>query len=92
MDYDYEEFRGIRDLEYLFGKFNEDAGDYKPERVENTFKNDTGDYNYIIYGSKGSKYYDSLQEYLSIIRIPSIPRKYDKKLHVYWWMDNTISN
>ena len=38
---------------------------YKPERVRNAFKNDIGDYNYIVYESRGSKYYDSLEEYLS---------------------------
>ena len=68
-DYDDEEYRGIRDLEHLFGEVNKDDEDYvKPERVRNAFKNDTGDYNYIVYGSRGSRYYDSLEEYLSKIR------------------------
>ena len=69
MDYDDEEYRGIRDLEHLFGEVNEDDEDYyKPERVRNAFKNDTGDYNYIVYESRGSKYYESLEEYLSKIK------------------------
>ena len=69
MDYDNEEYRAIRDLEYMFGEVNEDDEDYyKPERVRNAFKNNTGDYNYIIYEIRGSKYYDSLEEYLSKIK------------------------
>ena len=69
MDYDDEEYRGIRDLEHLFVEVNEDDEDYyKPEKVRNAFGNDTGDYNYFVYKSRGSKYYDSLEEYLSKIR------------------------
>ena len=69
MNYDDEEYRGIRDLKHLLGEVNEDDEDYyKPERVRNAFRNDTGDYNYIVYESRGSKYYDSLEEYLSKIR------------------------
>ena len=42
-DYDDEEYRGTRDVERLFGEVNEDDEDYyKPERVRNAFKNDTG--------------------------------------------------
>ena len=68
-DYDDEEYRGIRDLEYLMEKISDDNEDYyKPERVKNAFKNDTGDYNYIVYESRGSKYYESLEEYLSKIK------------------------
>ena len=68
-DYDNEEYRGIRDLEYLFGgEVSKDDEDYyKPERVRNAFKNDTGGYNYIVYERRGSKYYDSLEEYFSKI-------------------------
>ena len=34
---------------------SEDDDDYyKPERVSNTFKNDTGDYDYIVYESRES--------------------------------------
>ena len=45
MDYDDEEYRGIRDLEYLMEEISDDNEDYyKPERVKNAFKNDTGDY------------------------------------------------
>ena len=48
---------------------SEDDDDYyKAERVSNAFKNDTGDYNYIVYESRVSKYYDSLEEYLSKIK------------------------
>ena len=38
--------------------------------IRNTFRNDAGDYNcnYIVYEIRGSKYYDSLEEYLSKIR------------------------
>ena len=69
MDYDDEEYREIRDLKHLYGEVNEDDDDYyKAKRVKNAFKNDTGDYNYIVYESRGSKYYDSLEEYLSKIR------------------------
>ena len=68
-DYDDEEYRGTRDVERLFGEVNEDDEDYyKPERVRNAFRNDTGGYNYIVYESRGSKYYDSLEEYLIKIR------------------------
>ena len=69
MDYDDEEYRGIRDLEYLLGEISEDDDDdYKPERVSNSFKSDTGDYNHIVHESRRSKYYESLEEYLSNIR------------------------
>ena len=69
MDYDDEEYRGIRDSEYMLEEVNENDEDYyKPERVRNAFRNDTGDYNYIVYESRGSKYYDSLEEYFSKIR------------------------
>ena len=69
MDYDDEEHKGIRDLEYLMEEISEDNEDYyKPERVKNAFKNDTGDYNYIVYESRGSKYYESLEEYFSKIK------------------------
>ena len=33
--------------------------------VRNVFKGDNGDYNYRVYESKGSQYYESLEEYLS---------------------------
>ena len=69
MDYDDEEYRGIRDSEYLMEEINEDNEDYfKPERVKNAFKNDTRDYNYIVYENRGSKYYESLEEYISKIK------------------------
>ena len=69
IDYDDEEYRGIGDLEYLLQEVNENDEDYyKPERVRNAFINDSGDYNYIVYESRGSKYYDSLEEYLSKIK------------------------
>ena len=63
IDYDDGEYRGIRYLEYLLGEVSDVDGDYyKPERVSNAFKNDAGDYDCIIYESRGSKYYDSLEE------------------------------
>ena len=69
IDYDDEEYKGIRDLEYLLEEISEDDEDYyKPERVRNAFENDTEDYNYIVYERRGSKYYDSLEECLSKIR------------------------
>ena len=40
----------------------------KPERVNNAFKDDTGDYNYIVYEIRGSQYHESLEEYLSKIK------------------------
>ena len=53
----------------MFGEVNEDdKGYYKSERVRNAFKNDTRDFNYVVYESRGSKYYDWLKEYLSKIR------------------------
>ena len=69
IDYDDEEYKAIRDLEHLLEEVTENDEDYyKPERVRNAFNNDNGDYNYIVYESRGSKYYDSLEEYLSKIR------------------------
>ena len=48
---------------------NENDKDYyKPERVKNAFKGDNGEYNYRVYESRGSQYYESLEEYLSKIR------------------------
>ena len=59
IDYDDEEYRGMRDLKYLLEEVNEDDDYYyKSERVSNAFKNNTGDYNYIVYENRGSKYYD----------------------------------
>ena len=69
IDYDDEEYRGVRDLEYLLEEVSKDDEDYyKPGRVRNAFKNDTGDYNYIVYESRGSKFYDSLEECRSKIK------------------------
>ena len=46
IDYDDEEYRGMRDLEYLLENVNENDEDYyKPVRAKNAFKNDTGNYN-----------------------------------------------
>ena len=92
IDYDDERYRGIRDLEYLLGEVSEDDEDYyKPERVSNAFKNDPGDYNYIVYESRGSKYYDSLEEYLSKIR-PHQENMIRNYIYIYRYMENTISN
>ena len=61
---DDKEHKGIRDLEYLFEEINENDEDYyKPERVDNVFKS-----TYREYESRGSKYYESLEEYLDKIR------------------------
>ena len=46
----------------------EDEDYYKPERVNNAFKADNGEYNYRVYESRGSQYYESLEEYLGKIR------------------------
>ena len=64
LDYDDEEYRGIRDLEYLLEDVNEEDKDYyKPERIKNAFKSDSGYHNYIVYESRGSKFYESWEEY-----------------------------
>ena len=56
IDYDDEEYRGIRDLEYLLEEVSEDDKDYyKPERISNAFKKDTGDYDYIVSRGKQRK-------------------------------------
>ena len=69
IDYDDEEYKGIRDLEYMIEEISENDEDYyKSERVKNAFKNDTGDYNYIVYESRGSQYYESLEECPSKIK------------------------
>ena len=53
---DDEEYKGIRDLEYLLEEVTENDEDYyEHARVKNAFKNDTEDYNYIVYESRGSK-------------------------------------
>ena len=58
----------LKGLGMLLEMILEDEDYYKPERVRNAFRNDTGGYNYIVYESRGSKYYDSLEEYLIKIR------------------------
>ena len=63
----------------MLEEVNENNEDYyKPERIRNAFKNDTGDYNYIVYESRGSKYCGSLEEYLSKIKpyLENMIRKY----------------
>ena len=92
MDYDDEEYRGIRDLEYLMEEISDDNEDYyKPERVKNAFKNDTGVYNYIVYESRGSKYYESLEEYLSKIK-PYLENMIRNYISIgEWKMQLTIS-
>ena len=69
LDDDDQEYRGIRDLEYLLEEINENDEDYyKSVRVKNAFKNNTGDYINIVYESRGCKYYESLEEYLRKIK------------------------
>ena len=46
----------------------EDEDYYKHERVRNAFKSDNGDYNYRVYESRESQYYELLEEYLSTIK------------------------
>ena len=86
LDDDDKEYKGIRDLEYLFEKINENDEDYyKPERNDNAFKS-----KYREYESRGSQNYESLEEYLSKIR-PYL-ENIGKRIHVYWRMEITISN
>ena len=69
LDDDDEEYKGIRDLEYLLEKISENGeAYYKPERVKNAFKSDNGEYNYGEYENRGSQHYELLEEYLSKIR------------------------
>ena len=92
IDYDDEEYKRIRDLEYLLEEVSEnDEVYYRPERVRNAFKNDTGDYNYIVYQSRGSKYYDSLEEYLSKIK-PYLENMITNYISIgEWKIQSTIS-
>ena len=63
-DDDDKEYKGIRDLEYMFNEVNENDEDYyKPEIVGDAFKG-----NYRVYESRGSQYYESLEECLIKIR------------------------
>ena len=63
-DDDDKEYKGIRELEFVFEDVNEnDENYYKPERVNNAFKD-----KYREYESRGSQYYESLEEYLNKIR------------------------
>ena len=48
-DYDDAEYKGIRDIENLFGEFN-DEDHYKPIKTKDAFNN-----NYIEYESRGDK-------------------------------------
>ena len=72
------------------GYLDDDVDYYKPERVRNAFKSNNGDYNYRVYESRGSQNYESLEEYFGKIKPPL--RKNDKKLHIYWRMENAINN
>ena len=55
-DEEEEEYKGIKDFEYLLEEINENDEDYyKPERVKNTFKGDNGEYNYREYESRRSQ-------------------------------------
>ena len=60
-DDDDDDDKGIRDLEYMFEEVSEHY--YKPEIVGDAFKD-----NYRVYKSRGSQYYQSLEEYLRKIR------------------------
>ena len=69
LDDDDEKYKGIRDLEYMFEEVSQNDEDYyKPERVKNVFKGNNGEYNYRVYESRGSQYYESLEEYFSKIK------------------------
>ena len=68
-DYDDTEYKGIRDIKYLFD-FSIDEDYYKPIITNSAFNN-----NYILYGSKGNKnkiltineYHDMTRPYLTDI-------------------------
>ena len=78
-DDDNKEYKGKRDLEYMFEEVSENDKDYyKPERVKNAFKGNNDEYDYRVYESRGSQYYESLEEYLSKIRpyLENIIREY----------------
>ena len=66
--YDDLDYKGIRDIENLFGEVNEDY--YKPIKTEGAFNG-----NYIEYESRGDKnkifspeeYFDMIRPYLRIL-------------------------
>ena len=61
-DYDDAEYKGIRDIENLFGEFN-DENYYEPIKTKDAFNN-----NYIEYESRGDKNKNlSLKQYLYTI-------------------------
>ena len=64
LDYDDEEYKGIRDLEYLFEDVNENNDDYyKPILVKSSFNE-----NYKKYESRGDKDKKlSVEQYLNMI-------------------------
>ena len=59
-DYDDFEYKGIKDIKYLF-KLSIDKDHYKPKLVKSGYNN-----NYVQYESKGDKIL-SIQEYLALI-------------------------
>ena len=62
-DYDNRDYKGIRDIENLFGEVNEEDY-YKPVKTKGAFNN-----NYIEYESKGDKDKNlSLEKWLDMIR------------------------
>ena len=64
IDDDDKEYKGIRNLEYMFNEVSENNEDYyKLEIVGYACKS-----NYRVYESRGSQYYESLEEYLIKIR------------------------
>ena len=92
LDDDDEKYKGIRDLEYMFEEVSENDEDYyKPERVKNAFKGNNGEYNYRVYESRGSQYYESLEEYLSKIK-PYLENMIRNYIPVgEWKLQSTIS-
>ena len=66
--YDDLDYKGIRDIENLFGEVNEDY--YKPIKTEGAFNG-----NYIEYESRGDKnknfspeeYFDMIRPYLRVL-------------------------
>ena len=63
LDDDDEEYKGIRDLEYLFEEINENDEDYyKPILVKSSFNE-----GYKKYESRGDKNKTSVEQYLNTI-------------------------
>ena len=84
---DDKEYKGIRDLEYVFEDVKENDEDYyKPERLNNAFKG-----NYRVYEGRGSQYYESLDEYLNEIR-PYLENMIREYMSIGEWKSQSTIN